>query len=448
MKKIRYYLLLIALLISSNIFAQSSELINVIVGNEGNFGTGNATITNYILENSTATDGVFLSANGSGLGDIVQSVQWINGKFYIVVNNSQKIVIADPSNFMQTGQISFGEGSSPREIVKVSDTKAYVTDLFGSAVYSVNLENLTVAETTIGVGKNPDRIITHNGFAYVANNGFGSDSTIFKIDISSDAVVDTFIVSRGPAGMVVDTENTLWVVCTGYSGDFDDDFNIVPGTSRPGGLYGIDLNTGSTVAFSELASADSDIALDEEDEVIFINSGGVRVFNLENNTFSPDTLIPGFFYAMGYEKISNSLYLADAKDFSSAGEVNIYTNSGVQTGSFDTGIIPGSFLYVYNDMIGTNTESNESIRSFTLAQNYPNPFNPSTNIEFSLQQSGNIKLEVFNATGQIVAELVNGFYTSGAHFVAFDASQLSSGIYIYRIVTEQGSISKKMILIK
>ena len=448
MKTVRYYLLVIILFSSPAILAQNKLLTQVLVGNEGNFGTGNATLTNYVLENSTSTDGVFFSANGVGLGDVVQSLNWINGKLYIVVNNSQKIVIANPTDFSQTGQITFGEGASPREIIKVSDTKAYVTDLYGASIYSINLENLNVGENTIQVGQNPDRMVTNNGFAYVANNGFGSDSTIFKIDISTDTVVDTFFVSRGPAGMVIDSKNTLWVVCTGYAGDYDDSWNLIPGTSRPGGLHAIDLITRDQVAFSELASVNSDIAIDEASKAVYVNSGGVRKFNTSTKTFASDTLISGNFYAMGYDSIGNSFYLSNAKDFSSAGEVMIYNEQGEKTGSFNAGVIPGSFLFVYDNMLGTETEPNEKPLGFSIAQNYPNPFNPATNIEFSLNQSGNVKLEVFSSTGQKVAELAKGYYNSGSHLVSFDASELASGIYIYRIITDQGSISKKMILVK
>ncbi len=448
MKKIRYYLLIAGLFASANLFAQNKELVNVVVGNEGNFLASNATITNYLLETTTATNGVFLSANGVSIGDVVQSLAWIDGKIFAVVNNSQKIVVVNPLDFTQTGQITFGEGASPREIVQVTDSKAYVTDLYGSAVHSVNLNDLSVTTDTISVGINPDRIIEHNGYAYVGNNGFGSDSTIFKVDVSTNAVVDTFYVSRGPAGMVVDSQDNLWVVCTGYAGDYDTEWNLIPGTARNGGIHGINLQNGIEIAFEELASADSDIALDEQNGALYVNSGGVRVFNLANNEMAADTLIPGFFYAMGYESVGGSIYLANAKDFSSTGEILMYSNSGEEKGSFDAGIIPGSFLFVYDDMISTSNESEEKIQLFALAQNYPNPFNPTTNIEFSLQQPGNIILQVYSSNGQKVAELANGYYTTGSHSVTFDASKYASGIYIYRIVTEQGSISRKMMLIK
>tara|TARA_R100000908_G_scaffold45503_4_gene21774 strand:- start:69335 stop:70597 length:1263 start_codon:yes stop_codon:yes gene_type:complete len=420
----------------------------VIVGNEGNFGSGNATLTNYLVENNSANDGVFLEANGTGIGDVVQSLSWINGSIYVVVNNSQKIVVLDPETFQQTGQISLGENASPQQIMQVSESKAYVTDLYASLAYVVNLEDHSVSETTIPAGVNPDRMAQFEEYAYIANSGFGADSTIFKVDIATDAVVDTFEVSRGPSGMRIDADGILWVVSTGYSGDYDDEFNLVPGTSRPGGVHGIDLETGEEVAFAELPSAGSDLAFNPNDNKLYVNTGGVRAFDIVEETFSADTLYKGSFYGMGYDDVSGNFYLANARDFSSAGEVIIYNEATAEADSFDTGVNPGSFLFLYEDMLGTSTEETELASGFELSQNYPNPFNPTTNIEYSTERAGQVKLEVYNITGQKVAELVNARQSAGVKSVQFDASHLSSGLYIYRIITPSGMLSRKLTLIK
>ena len=83
-----------------------------------------------------------------------------------------------------------------------------------------------------------------------------------------------------------------------------------------------------------------------------------------------------------------------------------------------------------------------------LAQNYPNPFNPSTNIEFSLNETKNVRLEVYDRIGRRVATLVNGRLEQGFHSVRFDGSGLASGVYFYRIITDQTALTKKMILVK
>jgi uncharacterized lipoprotein YddW (UPF0748 family) len=97
--------------------------------------------------------------------------------------------------------------------------------------------------------------------------------------------------------------------------------------------------------------------------------------------------------------------------------------------------------------VGVN-EAEEIPKKYGLEQNYPNPFNPSTTINFSLPEAGFVKIKVYNLLGQEVKILNGEYLTAGNHQVFFDASELASGIYIYRLVTEKFSSSRKMILLK
>jgi hypothetical protein len=86
--------------------------------------------------------------------------------------------------------------------------------------------------------------------------------------------------------------------------------------------------------------------------------------------------------------------------------------------------------------------------SYALMQNYPNPFNPSTTISFAMKQAGRVRIDVFNTIGQKVAGVVDTWFDAGSHRVNFSASQISSGIYFYRIEANEFVATKKMIVMK
>ncbi|HRJ05608.1 MAG TPA: T9SS type A sorting domain-containing protein, partial [Ignavibacteria bacterium] len=97
---------------------------------------------------------------------------------------------------------------------------------------------------------------------------------------------------------------------------------------------------------------------------------------------------------------------------------------------------------------GINQNGTSIPENFSLSQNYPNPFNPVTNIKFNLPKSGYVKLVVFDVMGREVATMLNENMNAGSYTADFDASQLSSGIYFYKLITADFTDTKKMMLVK
>lgn len=117
-------------------------------------------------------------------------------------------------------------------------------------------------------------------------------------------------------------------------------------------------------------------------------------------------------------------------------------------GSFANSVVPIRARFVVSSE-PVDTETDLTVpQGIALSQNYPNPFNPSTAIEFSLPQAEHVRLTVFDMLGRRVATLVDDFRRSGEHRIDFQASDLSSGIYVYSLETETSRVTRTMTLLK
>lgn len=114
-------------------------------------------------------------------------------------------------------------------------------------------------------------------------------------------------------------------------------------------------------------------------------------------------------------------------------------------GESENGIFRRSII---NAVTNVKKDNSYTIKEFNLKQNYPNPFNPVTMISYSIPESRNVKLVVYDMLGKEVSTLVNGVQEAGTHSVQFNGSHIPSGIYIYRIQAGRYSESRKMMILK
>lgn len=102
----------------------------------------------------------------------------------------------------------------------------------------------------------------------------------------------------------------------------------------------------------------------------------------------------------------------------------------------------------YGNIIDAVNFSSKVINNYSLYQNYPNPFNSTTTISFDLPKSANVKLTIYNLLGQEIEKLINEHKESGNYKINWNANNLPSGIYLYRLETDNYVESKKMTLLK
>jgi len=139
-----------------------------------------------------------------------------------------------------------------------------------------------------------------------------------------------------------------------------------------------------------------------------------------------------------------------AKSVTGIGETPIKFGSKYNTGDskgddFHTQVIDGK---VYLQVVSSVLNDASIPKGFKLNQNYPNPFNPTTMIEFAIINPQNVSLDVYDLQGRHIENIYRGFRNTGIYSVRFDASNLSSGVYLYKLTTQRGTETRKLTLIK
>lgn len=249
------------------------------------------------------------------------------------------------------------------------------------------------------------------------------------------------------------------------------EFIVEPNVGRGGFSHGVYTDPGSGNNFVLAAgtgAAPQAINLADGTTLQAYSSGDVEATDLNSVMLIDGINYLGDFYVAAGPAFTNGLFYMFRLE--ATGNATLLTQFGPLGANANTNNTGGVIFdadkgYVYlmdtNNaliaidaiaaIVATSTEEtdNETVRGFELSQNYPNPFNPTTNIRFNLAASTEVTLEVFNMVGQQVATLVAGErMAQGSHEVTFDASDLGSGIYHYRIVAGSFVSQKSMVLLK
>ncbi|QQX76537.1 MULTISPECIES: YncE family protein [Aequorivita] len=311
----------------------------ILVTNEGPFGNGSGNITFISEDYSTVTQNIYRTVNGTELGNVVQSMGFQDDNAYIVVNNSNKIMIANRYSFEAVDSIKTGI-NNPRYFMGADGSRGYITnwgdpnDNADDFVAVVDLRNNTVS-STIPVSFGPERIVSYNNKIYVAHHGGFGQNNLISI-ISGNTLEGTITVGDAPNSMGV-SGNSLFVLCGGNPS--------YTGNETAGSLVEINLSNNQVLNTYTFGNTDHPSSLTMDGSNLFYSlNGKVYKLNMGSITLPGNDIVNGFFYAL--EAKDGLLYVTDADDFASRGSLKIYdlsTNQQIQ--DFQTGIVPGGIYF-------------------------------------------------------------------------------------------------------
>ena len=314
---------------SSNPIVEDTEQTTqwVFVANEGNFGASNGSIS--MINNN---DEVY---HIEEVGDVVQSLEVYKDKLIVVVNNSHVIKVYDitEDGLSLPGIEISTDNSSPRELVVV-DNKVYFTNWNTKDVKVLNLFNYNI-EASILVDGLPESIVSDGSYLWVGimmNEDYSSASSVVKVDINTNSIVETYEVGLGPTSLVMEN-NDVYVARTFY----DENWVSFHGSSKITSSeitmknYGVGTACGGSV-------------MKYNNEVYRSYDGGIAPleYNLDIRTSSR---IGSYDQSQVYstEVIGDYIYFG-ITDYTTMNEVRVIDFSGNEVATYDVGILPGDFI--------------------------------------------------------------------------------------------------------
>lgn len=331
----------------------------VLILCEGNYNSGNSTLSYYNTETGGVENGVFQRANDRRLGDTGQSITVQGGSAYIAMENSGIIWKVDTRTFRVTGQLTAGETehmTDPRHICIVDEGKAYVTDLCSPYITVFNPQTMQ-ATGSISTGQK-----AVNGHASteemarigdeVFTNCWSYGRKILVIDTRTDCVTDSITLSSWqPKSIAADARGKLWAITDGgyetAGGSFGDNtphlYRIDPGSRK------VELDLAM-----ETDEATVRIAMSPDRNTIYILNNDIYRMRVTDNSL-PDT--PFLYapvssdgrrhklYGIDVDPATGDIYVADAVDYSQAGTVYRYDAAGNPIANFRVGITPSRFAF-------------------------------------------------------------------------------------------------------
>jgi DNA-binding beta-propeller fold protein YncE len=341
MNKILKFILLVLIIISCSKIPDATEsgVISgngVFILNEGNFMSGNGSLSFYSYDSSKVINDLFYSVNGRPLGDVPNSLVIYNTRIYIVVNNSGKIEIVDNSTLESKATI---KGLiSPRNISILNDQKAYITSLYSDSLAIINIPGNTISGY-INLRRTSEAISIVGNEAFIANWTGGKE--IMVVNTQNDKVVDSIQVGMEPESMVIDKNKKLWVLCNGgWAKQTPAEIAVINTTTH---------KVEKKFIFPTVQASPVCLQIDGTGDNLYYIDGGVRKMSIGSANLPSNPFIAQgageYFYKIAINPDDSDVFITDAADFMHPGYLLLYKYDGSFVSRNHADIIPGSLCF-------------------------------------------------------------------------------------------------------
>lgn len=316
----------------------------LFIVNEGNFMYGNATLSYYDPATRTVQNEVFARANGMKLGDVAQSMTVHGDLGWIAVNNSHVVFAIDLRTFREVGRIT--GFTSPRYIHFVSDTKAYVTQIWDNRIYVIDPQRYEITGYIECPGMSAENASTEQMVQlgdYVYVNCWSYQNRLLKIDTRTDTVAAELEVGIQPTSIVADRNGKLWTITDGGT-------EGSPYGHEAPALYRIDPAsfTVEQMFRFRMGDAPSEIVIDGAGATLYWINDDIWRMGVEDDRLPVRPFIESrgtLYYGLTVDPATSEVYVADAIDYVQNGIIYRYDTSGNQIDSFYVGVTPGAFCW-------------------------------------------------------------------------------------------------------
>lgn len=293
----------------------------ILILNEGNFNSGNASVSFVSNDYSIVENSIFKNVNSRLLGDTAQSIAFNEGLAYIIVNVSQKIEVVDRYTFKWIATIDTGL-TNPRYMA-FANGKGYVTDWgdggskTDDVIAVINLKTNTV-ESSISVGEGPEQILFENGKLFVSHKGGWNTNNIISVINSTTNAVQTIKVTDVPDEMIINNAGNLVVLCEGAN-----QFWLTPPNVTTGAI--IKINTSNNSIISTLSFAENNhpnLMAYSNGSLYYQVSGKIYKIADSATSLSTTSVMNDSFYGMAVN--NNTFYGTKTSFGAGTGEILIY----------------------------------------------------------------------------------------------------------------------------